>query len=63
MLTVAVSAAGAAETVSVARGSGHSMLDRAALEAVRRWRFEPARRAGMAAPGTVSVPIRFRLDD
>ena len=63
VLTVAVTAAGAPDSVAISRSSGHETLDRAALEAVRRWRFEPARRVGMAIAGTVSVPIRFRLDD
>lgn len=63
LLAVAVSAEGRADSVTVARSSGHGALDDAALEAVRRWRFEPARRAGLAVAGTVTVPIRFRLED
>lgn len=45
--------------VSVAQPSGSRDLDRAALDAVRRWRFHPARRNGEAVSGTVIVPISF----
>jgi protein TonB len=62
VLSVAVASDGRAESVSVARSTGHDVLDRAARDAVRRWRFEPARRAGMPVAATVEVPIRFRLD-
>lgn len=45
--------------VSVAQPSGSRDLDRAAVDAVRRWRFHPARRNGEAVSGTVIVPISF----
>lgn len=45
--------------VSVAQASGSRLLDRAAVDAVRRWRFQPARRDGEAVTGTVIVPISF----
>jgi TonB family protein len=34
-------------------------LDAAALRAVRRWRFRPARRGGRPVPAAVYVPVRF----
>lgn len=37
------------------------MLDQAALEAVRQWRFKPATAAGAPVAVWVSVPVRFRL--
>lgn len=48
--------------VSVAQASGSRDLDRAAVDAVRRWRFHPARRDGQAVAGTVIVPISFTPD-
>jgi periplasmic protein TonB len=63
MLSVSVAADGRAESVSIGKSSGHSLLDAAAVDAVRRWRFEPARRAGVPVAGTATVPIRFRLED
>lgn len=58
---VEVSTAGLPLTVSLARSSGFPALDQAALAAVRRWEFEPARTAGVAVKGHVVVPLRFVL--
>jgi protein TonB len=63
MLTVSVGTRGEALSVSIGKSSGHGLLDAAAVDAVRRWRFEPARRAGVPIAGTALVPIRFRLED
>lgn len=42
--------------------SGHAVLDEAALDAVRTWKFEPARDAsGAAVAGEIDLPIRFEL--
>ncbi|MFW6162471.1 MAG: energy transducer TonB, partial [Planctomycetota bacterium] len=49
--------------VRVARSSGHAVLDEAAVAAVRRWRFTPARAGGAAVTAEVEIPIRFRLSD
>ena len=54
-----VDASGAVSAVSVANGSGSRLLDRAAMDAVRRWRFEPARSNGEPVAATVRVPIQF----
>lgn len=48
--------------VTVAQASGSRDLDRAAVDAVRRWRFHPARRDGEPVAGTVIVPISFSPD-
>ena len=42
--------------------SGNRDLDRAAVAAVKRWRFEPAMRNGKPVQGTVRVPVEFALD-
>ncbi len=60
-LRVFVSAEGAAETIEIRHGSGHLRLDEAALEAVRRWRFAPARRGDTAIGAWVVVPVLFQL--
>ena len=36
-------------------------LDRAAVDAVRKWRFRPAQRNGQPTPATIVVPIEFKL--
>jgi protein TonB len=60
-LTIAVSADGRPLRVSLAKSSGHSLLDQAAIEAVRGWTFEPARASEIAVPSEVVVPVRFSL--
>jgi len=61
ILRVQVAASGLPLAVEVQAGSGSERLDRAALDAVRRWRFVPARRGSAAVAATVLVPITFSL--
>jgi protein TonB len=63
LLRVHVEADGTADKVEVLESSGHALLDRAARRAVSRWRFTPAKLAGMPVSGTVDVPVAFRLKD
>lgn len=57
-----VDPAGAPQRVMVFKSSGYPNLDDAALEAVRRWRFEPMIRGGRTVVSWVQVPVRFRLN-
>ena len=61
VLLVEVLADGRAGWVEIRRSAGHDILDRAALEAVRTWKFEPGRREGRAVTMSVEVPVRFVL--
>lgn len=63
VLRVHVAADGRARQVEVRIRSPHSMLDDAAVATLRRWRFEPARQAGVPVAAWVEVPISFRLSD
>jgi protein TonB len=63
ILNVAVDAGGIPTSMSIKQSSGHPLLDRAALDAVRRWTFEPARSGGVPMFSQVPVPVRFSLDD
>jgi len=47
--------------VLVEKSAGHVELDEAAADAVRRWRFEPARRGPEAVAMWVLLPVEFRL--
>jgi protein TonB len=60
---VVVEVDGLPGAVSLNRSSGYPLLDRAALDAVRQWTFEPARAAGVAVPSAVVIPVRFDLSD
>lgn len=61
VLRVHVGTDGEPEGIDLVTGSGSRSLDRAAVEAVRRWRFEPAMRDGRPVEGFVQVPITFDL--
>lgn len=62
LVRVEVDADGRPADVSVARRSGSRDLDRAALDAVRQWRFRPAMRGGKAVASVAEVPVEFTLD-
>jgi periplasmic protein TonB len=62
LLRFQVLATGRVATVTVARTAGHPDLDRAAVEAVTGWLFEPARRGRDAVTVWVTLPVRFQLD-
>ena len=60
-LLVRVSADGLSEEVSVQRSSGYDVLDEAAIDAVQKWKFIPAKRGDMQVSSSVIVPIDFIL--
>ncbi len=62
LVRVQIDANGMPTQVDVANGSSSRELDRAAVEAVRTWRFEPAVKDGQRVASTVQVPIDFKLD-
>jgi TonB family protein len=47
--------------VLVEESAGSADLDHAAIEAVRTWRFEPARRGDQPVTVWVTLPVRFEL--
>ncbi|MGH8227507.1 MAG: energy transducer TonB [Steroidobacteraceae bacterium] len=61
LLRVEVSAQGRAVEIKIEHSSGWSALDASALDAVKRWRFEPARRGSEPVAAWVLVPIEFGL--
>ncbi|MGZ5026887.1 MAG: TonB family protein [Methylobacter sp.] len=62
LLQVQVTEDGAADSVELQTGSGSSRLDQAALEAVKQWRFVPAKRGDQPVSASVVVPVRFSLE-
>lgn len=59
VLDVLLTPAGSVERISVRSSSGFQRLDKAALEAVRRWRWSPTQREGhaVAVRGLVEIPF------
>ena len=62
MLKVLVSRQGTALKIEVAHSSGYEILDKAAKEAVRNWRFVPARQGDSPVGEWVQVPMAFHLE-
>jgi protein TonB len=61
VLEVAVGPDGEVEQLLIQATSGHEILDRAALAAVKDWLFEPGQRGGHRVAMKVLVPVRFSL--
>lgn len=61
VLRVLVNPAGRAQTIELANSSGFSRLDKAARDAVERWRFVPASQDGRPVMAWVLVPVIFSL--
>lgn len=62
LLRVHIDATGTPTQVEIERSSGNVPMDRAAMEAARRWSFNPAYADGEPIPARVLVPVDFRLD-
>ena len=63
LLQVNVSDEGAVTGIHIMRSSGFRVLDVAALNSVKRWRFMPARQGDSNVASSVQVPIRFVLNN
>ncbi len=61
LLKVFVSREGGVLDIEISRSSGYEILDNAALEAVKNWRFIPARRGESPKDEWVQVPVAFVL--
>jgi protein TonB len=60
LLLVRVSVEGAPLSVEIRNSSGFERLDEAGLQAVRQWRFVPAKRGSENVAASVLVPIQFK---
>ncbi len=63
LLRVLVNEEGRTTSVEVNHSSGAETLDQAAVEAIKRWRFSPARLGDRPVESWVRIPIEFRLTD
>jgi TonB family protein len=60
LLELVVRRDGSVGDVRIVKGLGHG-LDQRAVDAVRQWRFSPARRRGTPVDVLVEVAMEFRL--
>ena len=61
LVRVTVETNGRASAAEVSRSSGHKVLDDAAVKAVRRWSFRPARDGNIPIRSDVVIPLKFSL--
>ncbi|OLU32266.1 energy transducer TonB [Pseudomonas sp. PA27(2017)] len=62
LLRIRVLANGKPGDIQIQTSSGRDVLDQAAVKAVQRWSFVPAKRGDVAQEGWVTVPLDFRLN-
>lgn len=62
-LELDISAAGTVDGVRIVASCGFQELEQAAVQAVQRARFTPARRGPSAVPATARITLTFRLRD
>ena len=63
LLRVLVDDHGRSKRVEINNSSGSEVLDRAATEAIKRWRFIPARYGDKAVESWIRIPVDFSLAD
>ena len=63
LLRVLIDEEGRTKVIEVNTSSGHEMLDQAAIAALKKWRFVPARASGKPVETWVKVPIEFQLSN
>jgi protein TonB len=65
VLRIQILANGRPGEITVASSTGHPALDEAAVTAVEKWRFVPAkdRTSGRTVACTTTLPVSFRLQD
>ena len=61
VMRVLIGADGVPQQAEVLQSSGHGRLDRAAADAVMRWRYVPGKRGGVPETMWFQVPIEFKL--
>lgn len=63
LLHVLIDEEGRSKVIEVDTSSGSDVLDQAARDAIKKWRFAPARQGDKAVESWVKIPIDFRLSD
>ncbi|WP_299730203.1 energy transducer TonB [uncultured Endozoicomonas sp.] len=61
MLDVVVDERGAPLTIDILESSGYPVLDKAAIDAVKRWSFKPEQRNSQFVKSRVHIPVAFEI--
>ena len=62
-LQIALDTQGNIADVRIVQSSHSRALDKAAVDAARKWKFRPAMHDGQPAAATIEVPVQFHLDE
>lgn len=62
VLRVYVNAVGSVGSLKIKKSSGFESLDKAALKAIQKWKFTPAKHLGRSVTSEIELPVRFRLE-
>ncbi len=62
LLSAEILPSGRVGEIKIRKSSGYAILDQSALQAVKPWKFEPAKRAGSPFTAWVELPIKFILN-
>jgi protein TonB len=63
LLEIRIGTNGRVQKVAVVQSSGFPVLDRAATKTIRKWRYRPAQKNGVAITSETRVRIKFVLRD
>lgn len=61
LIKVLILATGKIGEIQIEESASHPALDQAAVDAVRRWRFEPGKENGRPVDLWVLIPLEFKL--
>ena len=61
MLDVIVDERGSPMTINILESSGYPILDKAAIDAVKRWSFKPEQRNSQFVKSRVHIPVAFEI--
>ncbi|QDR79865.1 energy transducer TonB [Sporomusa termitida] len=63
IVRIFIEADGTVTSAAVKAGSGYDILDEAAVQAVKKWRYSPAKEGGVPVASLHDVRVRFSLDE
>lgn len=63
VVRIFIEADGTVTAAAVKAGSGYDILDEAAVQAVKKWRYAPAKEGGVPIASLHDVRVRFSLDE
>jgi TonB family protein len=63
LLAAEILADGRVGSMKIKKSSGYAVLDQSAVDSIKPWKFEPARKSGKPFTVWVELPVKFVLND